>query len=53
MDIGNKGKVLVSDKGRAIVQIGGKKVSVGVRDDIKIKKGDMVIIVLGNVIGKV
>ena len=53
MDIGSRGKVLVSDKGRAIVQVGGKKMTVGVRDDIKVNKGDMVIIVLGNVVGKV
>ncbi|MBR9682537.1 MAG: hypothetical protein GOV02_02590 [Candidatus Aenigmarchaeota archaeon] len=53
MDIGSKCKVLAADKGRAIVQKGGKKITVGVRDDIKIKKGDMVIIVLGNIVGKV
>ena len=52
MDIGLRGKVLVVTKGRAIVDVGKKKITVGIRDDIKVKSGDMVIITLGTIVGK-
>lgn len=52
MDIGLRGKVLVVNKGRAIVEVGKKRVTVGVRDDVKVKGGDMVIITLGTIVGK-
>ena len=52
MDIGAKGKVLVAKSDRAIVQIGRKKVTVGVRSDVKVKRGDIVVVTLGNIVAK-
>ena len=52
MDIGSKGKVLAVTDGKAIVQIDRRRVTVGVRDDVKVGKGDMVIIALGNIVAK-
>ncbi|MBU5574921.1 MAG: hypothetical protein QXF15_02350 [Candidatus Aenigmatarchaeota archaeon] len=53
MDITNKAKVLVIKSNRAIVEINGKKKYVGIRPDLKIKQGDIVIVAFNNIIDKI
>ncbi len=49
----SKGRVLVTKRGKAIVEIENKKVTVDIRPDIKVKSGDIVIIAFNTIIDKI
>ncbi len=49
----NKGRVLVTKRGKAIVEIDNKKVTVNIRPDIKVKAGDIVVVAFNTIIDKV
>ena len=53
MSIISKAKVISIENGKAIVEREGKKQTVSIRDDIKLKKGDKVMISLGVIVDKI
>ncbi len=48
----SKAKVLEVKKGKAVVEIDGKRKTFEVRRDISIKKGDVVFVTLGTIVDK-
>lgn len=46
------GKVIEVKDSRAIVEIDGKKRAYPVREDVQIRKGDRVVVILNTVVGK-
>lgn len=47
-----KGRVLVTKKDKAVVEIGRKKIIVNIRPDIKVKPGDMVVVAFKTIVDK-
>lgn len=48
----SKAKVIDIENGRAVIEDMGRKKTVSIRDDLKIKKGDNVVVSLGAIVGK-
>ena len=51
----SKGKVLVIKGERAIVELdnSGKKITVGIKPSVEVKKGDIVMVAFGQVVDKI
>lgn len=52
MVIAAKGKVLAVKENKAIVSIENRKETVGIKPDLNIRAGDMVIVALDMIVGK-
>ncbi len=52
MTIGSKGKIIEVKGNIAVVEIDGRKRTYPMREDVKVKKGDKVVVILDTIIGR-